>query len=73
MQDYIEVRKNTLDEAVEKGPWTRAQLKSDMQDADYRDCTLVIFEAKDEWHRIFVNNKYPVGWFMREMTARWSG
>jgi hypothetical protein len=72
MEDYyVVVTRENLREVAERTGWRHYDLKSNLQDAEYRDCSLVVFSAEEEWHYIFVSNEYSVQWVMTQLARRW--
>jgi len=57
MDEYMVVTQETLENVAERTGWKRSYLKSELQNATYRSCSLVLFSAQEEWHMIFVHNR----------------
>jgi hypothetical protein len=71
VDDYIVVTQDNLTEAADVTGWDRRFIKGELQDAEYRNCELIIFEDAGDWHRIFVNRHYDVSWVMEQLESRW--
>lgn len=75
MTNYLIVSKDTLDEVASSmaagNPYHESNIRSfferDMQEADIRNCDIVVFRQDGQWKSIAIDRFYDIPFVMREI------